>query len=45
MADIRKKVFLPFFERLKLLDCSCVRLLVDTRLVPKRAINYILSNQ
>jgi hypothetical protein len=26
MADIRKKVFWPFFERLKLLDCSCVRL-------------------
>jgi hypothetical protein len=25
MADIRKKVFLPFFECLKLLDCSCVR--------------------
>jgi hypothetical protein len=25
MADMRKKVILPFFEPLKLLDCSCVR--------------------
>jgi hypothetical protein len=26
MAELQKKLFLSFFERLKLLDCSCVRL-------------------
>jgi hypothetical protein len=26
MADIRKKVFLPYLECLKLLNCSCMRL-------------------
>jgi hypothetical protein len=43
MADIRKKVFLSFFERLKLLDCSCVRSLLGISYNYRNGIGGILN--
>jgi hypothetical protein len=43
MADIQKKVFLPFFKCLKLLDCSCVRLHLGIPYDSNKGIGGILN--
>jgi hypothetical protein len=43
MADIRKKVFLPFFDCLKLVDCSSVRSYVGIPYEYRNSIAGILN--